>query len=145
MTHRIVIVGGGAGGLELATRLGKSLGKRKQAEITLVDTNLTHIWKPLLHEVAAGSLNSSEDELNYVAQAKWNHFNFQLGRMSGLDREGKQIQLAATLDEEGRELLPARTLGYDTLVIAVGSNTNDFGTLGAAQHCLFLEDRKSVV
>ncbi len=100
MTHRIVIVGGGAGGLELATRLGKSLGKRKQAEITLVDTNLTHIWKPLLHEVAAGSLNSSEDELNYVAQAKWNHFNFQLGRMSGLDREGKQIQLAATLDDE---------------------------------------------
>ncbi|MCO7567783.1 NAD(P)/FAD-dependent oxidoreductase [Pseudomonas sp. S 311-6] len=142
MTHRIVIVGGGAGGLELATRLGKSLGKRKKAEITLVDANLTHIWKPLLHEVAAGSLNSSEDELNYVAQAKWNHFNFQLGRMSGLDRENKQIQLAATLDEEGRELLPARTLGYDTLVISVGSNTNDFGTLGAAQHCLFLDTRK---
>ncbi|WP_462401398.1 NAD(P)/FAD-dependent oxidoreductase [Pseudomonas sp. Marseille-QA0332] len=142
MTHRIVIVGGGAGGLELATRLGKSLGKRKRANITLVDANLTHIWKPLLHEVAAGSLNSSEDELNYVAQAKWNHFNFQLGRMSGLDRESRQIQLAATLDEEGRELLPARTLGYDTLVIAVGSNTNDFGTLGAAQHCLFLDTRK---
>jgi len=142
MTHRIVIVGGGAGGLELATRLGKSLGKRKRANITLVDANLTHIWKPLLHEVAAGSLNSSEDELNYVAQAKWNHFNFQLGRMSGLDRESRQIQLAATLDEEGRELLPARTLSYDTMVIAVGSNTNDFGTLGAAQHCLFLDTRK---
>lgn len=142
MTHRIVIVGGGAGGLELATRLGKTLVKRGKAEVTLVDSNLTHIWKPLLHEVAAGSLNSSEDELNYVAQAKWNHFQFQLGRMSGLDRENKQIQLAATLDEEGRELLPARTLGYDTLVIAVGSNTNDFGTLGAAQHCLFLDTRK---
>ncbi|PWB34833.1 FAD-dependent oxidoreductase [Pseudomonas sp. SDI] len=142
MTHRIVIVGGGAGGLELATRLGKTLGKRGSASITLVDANLTHIWKPLLHEVAAGSLNSSEDELNYVAQAKWNHFEFQLGRMSGLERATKQIQLAATLDEDGRELLPARTLGYDTLVIAVGSNTNDFGTLGAAQHCLFLDTRK---
>lgn len=142
MTHRIVIVGGGAGGLELATRLGKTLGKRGTAAITLVDANLTHIWKPLLHEVAAGSLNSSEDELNYVAQAKWNHFQFQLGRMSGLERATKQIQLAATLDEDGRELLPARTLAYDTLVIAVGSNTNDFGTLGAAQHCLFLDTRK---
>jgi len=142
MTHRIVIVGGGAGGLELATRLGKTLGKRGTAAITLVDANLTHIWKPLLHEVAAGSLNSSEDELNYVAQAKWNHFQFQLGRMSGLERSSKQIQLAATLDEDGRELLPARTLAYDTLVIAVGSNTNDFGTLGAAQHCLFLDTRK---
>ncbi len=142
MNHRIVIVGGGAGGLELATRLGKTLGKRGTASVVLVDANLTHIWKPLLHEVAAGSLNSSEDELNYVAQAKWNHFEFQLGRMSGLDRAGKKIQLAATYDEGGVELLPARELGYDSLVIAVGSTTNDFGTQGAAQHCLFLDTRK---
>lgn len=143
MTHRIVIVGGGAGGLELATSLGKTLGKRGTASITLVDANLTHIWKPLLHEVAAGSLNSSEDELNYVAQAKWNHFEFQLGRMSGLDRAAKQIQLSATLDPEtGLELVPARSIGYDTLVIAVGSTTNDFGTQGAAKHCLFLDTRK---
>ncbi|CAI3789802.1 NADH dehydrogenase [Pseudomonas sp. MM227] len=143
MTHRIVIVGGGAGGLELATSLGKTLGKRGTASVTLVDANLTHIWKPLLHEVAAGSLNSSEDELNYVAQAKWNHFEFQLGRMSGLDRAAKQIQLSATLDPEtGLELVPARSIGYDTLVIAVGSTTNDFGTQGAAEHCLFLDTRK---
>ena len=126
----------------VATRLGKTLGKRGTASVTLVDANLTHIWKPLLHEVAAGSLNSSEDELNYVAQAKWNHFEFQLGRMSGLDRAAKQIQLAATIDENGLELLPARTLGYDSLVISVGSTTNDFGTLGAAQNCLFLDTRK---
>jgi NADH dehydrogenase len=142
MTHRIVIVGGGAGGLELATRLGKSLGRRNKASVTLVDANLTHIWKPLLHEVAAGSLNSSEDELNYVAQAKWNHFNFQLGKMSGLDRQARQIHLSATLDEHGAELVPARSLNYDTLVIAVGSTTNDFGTLGAAEHCLFLDTRR---
>ena len=142
MTHRIVIVGGGAGGLELATRLGKTLGKRGSANVTLVDANLTHIWKPLLHEVAAGSLNSSEDELNYVAQAKWNHFTFQMGRMCGLDRAERKIHLEATLDENGEELVPARALNYDTLVIAVGSTTNDFGTLGAAQHCLFLDTRK---
>lgn len=142
MTHRIVIVGGGAGGLELATRLGRTLGKRKRASIVLVDANLTHIWKPLLHEVAAGSLNSSEDELNYVAQGKWNHFEFQLGRMSGLDRARKVIKLAATLDEDGGELLPERELGYDSLVLAVGSTTNDFGTAGAAEHCIFLDTRE---
>ncbi len=141
MSHRIVIVGGGAGGLELATRLGKTLGKRDIARVTLVDANLTHIWKPLLHEVAAGSLNSSEDELNYVAQAKWNHFEFQLGRMEGLDRTAKKIQLSATLDEHGDVLVPARSLNYDSLVIAVGSTTNDFGTPGAAEHCLFLDTR----
>jgi NADH dehydrogenase len=142
MTHRIVIVGGGAGGLELATRLGKTLGKKGTASVVLVDANLTHIWKPLLHEVAAGSLNSYEDELNYVAQAKWNNFTFQLGRMTGLDRDAKQIHLSATLDENGNELVPERSLDYDSLVISVGSTTNDFGTKGAAEHCLFLDTRK---
>ena len=142
MTHRIVIVGGGAGGLELATRLGRTLGKRGKARITLIDANLTHIWKPLLHEVAAGSLNSSADELNYVAQAKWNHFEFQMGRMSGLERANKCVNLAASFDDHGVELVPARTLSYDTLVIAVGSTTNDFGTTGAAEHCLFLDTRE---
>lgn len=137
--HHIVIVGGGAGGLELATRLGRKLGKRKKARITLVDTRLTHIWKPLLHEVAAGSLNSTENELNYLAQAKWNHFEFQLGRMHGLDRDNQQIHLEATLDSQGIELVPARSLAYDTLVMAVGSRTNDFGTPGAEEHCICLD------
>ncbi|MFV3091136.1 NAD(P)/FAD-dependent oxidoreductase [Pseudomonas sp. GW6] len=141
MSHRIVIVGGGAGGLELATRLGRNLGKSGAARIILVDANLTHIWKPLLHEVAAGSLNSSEDELNYVAQAKWNHFEFQLGRMSGLDRTSKSITLAPTLDDDGQVLMPERRITYDSLVIAVGSTTNDFGTPGAAEHCIFLDTR----
>lgn len=140
MTHRIVIVGGGAGGIELATRLGRTLGRRGQARVTLVDAHLTHLWKPLLHEVAAGSLNAAGNELNYVAQAKWNHFEFQIGRLCGLDRGVRRIQLAATLDADGRELVPARAIDYDTLVIAVGSVTNDFGTAGAAEHCIFLDD-----
>src|SRR5690606_14215688 len=142
MSRRIVIVGGGAGGLELATRLGRSLGKRGLAKVVLVDANLTHIWKPLLHEVAAASLNSNEDELNYVAQAKWNHFQFQLGRMTGLDREQRQLHLSATPDENGQELVPARSVEYDPLVISVGSTTNDFNTKGAAEHCLFLDTRQ---
>ncbi len=139
MLHHIVIVGGGAGGLELATRLGRTLGKRKQAHITLVDCNLTHVWKPLLHEVAAGSLNTTDNELNYLAQAKWNNFDFQLGRLTSLDRENKTIQLAATLDDKGVQLVPARSLAYDTLVLAIGSLTNDFGTPGASEHCIFLD------
>lgn len=138
---RILVVGGGAGGLELATRLGRRLGKKKRARITLVDANMTHIWKPLLHEVAAGSLNSTGDELNYVAQAKWNHFNFQLGAMTQLDRERRSIRLGAIADELGEELIPEREIGYDYLVLAVGSTTNDFNTPGAAEHCLFLDTR----
>lgn len=138
---RILVIGGGAGGLELATRLGRTLGRKKRAHVILADANMTHIWKPLLHEVAAGSLNSTEDELNYVAQAKWNHFEFQLGCMCGLDRERREVVLAPLRGEDGEELVPERRIGYDYLVISVGSTTNDFNTQGAAQHCLFLDTR----
>lgn len=142
MNHKIVIVGGGAGGLELATKLGQRFGRSKTASITLVDANLTHIWKPLLHEVAAGSLSAATEELNYHAQAKWNHFTFALGRMDGLDRAKKSISLQAVTDDAGLELLPARMLNYDTLIIAVGSTSNDFGIEGASEHTVFLDTRK---
>jgi NADH dehydrogenase len=138
--HRIVIVGGGAGGLELATRLGDRLGRRKRAIVTLVDRSRTHLWKPLLHQVAAGSMDLNDHELDYLFQARWHRFQFQLGRMDGLDREHRQIHLAPTYDETGREVIPARSIPYDTLVLAVGSTTNDFGTPGAAQHAISLDN-----
>jgi NADH dehydrogenase len=137
--HRIVIVGGGAGGLELATRLGDTLGRRRKALITLVDRSRTHLWKPLLHQVAAGSMDLNDHELDYLFQARWHHFQFRLGRMQGLDRDRKEIHLAPTHDEAGREVIPARSIPYDTLVMAVGSTTNDFGTPGAAQHAISLD------
>lgn len=140
--HRILIIGGGAGGLELATRLGKKLGGKQRAEITLVDTQNTHFWKPLLHEVAAGSLNAFEDELSYLAQAKWNHFKFIPGKMESLNRAEKTIGLSPIIDANGREVVPACTLKYDQLVIAVGSTANDFNTPGAREHCLFLDNRQ---
>lgn len=137
--QRIVIVGGGAGGLALATQLGKRLGKKGQAEITLVDAARTHVWKPLLHQLAAGSFDTHAEEIEYLAQARWNHFKFRLGRLEGVDRAAKTLQLAASHDEAGREITPAQQLGYDTLVIAVGSQTNDFGTPGAAEHTIKLD------
>ncbi|KPP96871.1 NAD(P)/FAD-dependent oxidoreductase [Marinobacter sp. HL-58] len=137
--HHIVVVGGGAGGLELVTRLGNKLGKKRKARITLVDAGLTHVWKPLLHEVASGSLDASANEINYRAHARKHHYEFQLGRMNGLDRDAKQVVIAPFLDSEGREVVPERRIEYDTLVIAVGSNANDFGTPGALDNCLFLD------
>jgi len=137
--HHIVIVGGGAGGLELATRLGDTLGRKKKAAITLIDQARTHLWKPLLHEVAAGSLNSHDDELEYLAQAKWHHFRFRLGRMEGINREQREVYVAPTYDEEGAEIVPRRVFKYDTLVIAVGSMTNTFDTQGAREHCMMLD------
>ena len=137
--HKVVIVGGGAGGLELATKLGDSLGKKKKAHITLVDGKKTHVWKPLLHEIAAGSLNPDKDELDYLAQAHWHHFNFRLGKMSGIDRAKKEISLDPFYDDDGTELIPKRQFSYDTLVIAVGSTINDFGIKGVKDHAIALD------
>ena len=126
--REIVIVGGGAGALELATRLRETRGKRKRARITLVEKSRTRLWKPLLHAIAAGSMDPSEEELNSLAQAHWRHFDYKFGEMIGLDRAANEVRLAATYDEDGQEITPLRSLRYDTLMMAVGSVTNDFGT-----------------
>jgi NADH:ubiquinone reductase (H+-translocating) len=137
--HRILVVGGGAAGLELVTRLGNRLGRRGRASVTLVECARTHMWKPLLHGVAAGSIDPGAYEVNYLAQAHWHGFRYHLGEMIGLDRARQQIHLAATLDDEGRQITPPRSVGYDTLVIAVGSITNDFSTPGVAEYAVALE------
>jgi NADH:ubiquinone reductase (H+-translocating) len=139
LPHHIVIVGGGAGGLVLATRLGDKLGRRGRARITLVDCALTHVWKPLLHEIAAGTLHAAADGLDYLVHASRHHFTFELGRMAGLDRSAREILLEPVHDANGTEIVPAQRLGYDTLVLAVGSVLNDFGVPGVAEHCLYLD------
>jgi len=139
---RIVIVGGGAGGLEVATQLGDRFGRTGgSAEVTLVDRNATHLWKPLLHEVAAGTLNSSDDELSYRAHARWHHFRFEPGALERLNRQSRTLTIAPLVDITGHEYVPSRTLQYDLLVIAIGSVTNDFGIPGVAQYCNFLDSR----
>jgi NADH dehydrogenase len=139
--HRIVIVGGGAGGLELATRLGDTLGKRGRAEVTLIDKNRTHVWKPKLHEIASGSMDLSAHEVDYLAQAHWHHFRYRIGEMTALDRQRREVRVAPYVDAEGREVTPDRVFGYDTLVLAVGSQSNDFGTPGVSEHALKLESK----
>jgi NADH dehydrogenase len=137
--HRIVVVGGGAAGLQLVTGLGDSLGKRGRASVTLVERARTHLWKPLLHAVAAGSMDPGAHELNYLAHAHKHHYRYRLGELIGLDRAAKIARLAPAHDDEGREITAAREVPYDTLVVAVGSITNDFGTPGAAEFAVPLE------
>ena len=141
--HRIVIVGGGAGGLELATKLGDRFGSRKSASkkvsVILVDKNRTHLWKPKLHEVAAGSMDLADQELDYIAQAHWHHFSFRLGELTGIDRQTRQIQVAPFFDDSGELVTPQQTIHYDTLIISIGSLTNDFGTPGVEQYAQRLE------
>ncbi|NJO22962.1 MAG: FAD-dependent oxidoreductase, partial [Sphingomonadales bacterium] len=137
--HRIVVVGGGAGGLELATRLGNKLGRRKKAHITLIDRRRTHLWKPLLHEIAAGSMDLGMHQIDYLAQAYWHGFTFRLGALIGIDRGRRLVRVAPFIDDEGRQVTPAQEFGYDTLVISIGTLTNDFNTRGVKSHAIALE------
>jgi len=138
---QIVVVGGGAGGLELVRKLGAKFG-RKNHDIILVDQNLTHIWKPLLHEVAAGSLDANLDEVGYRGHCyRWGYRFFQ-GSLEGIDRKRKQIQLAPVYDEDGSELIGGHAIRYDILAIAVGSISNDFGVPGVKEHCIYLDSRE---
>lgn len=134
----IVIVGGGAGGLELATYLGNKVGKKK-ANVILIDRNSTHLWKPLLHEVATGSLDDGTDAVSYRAHATHHNFSFRQGTMSGLDRENKQVIIAPIYNEEDELLVAERRVDYDKLVLAIGSQSNDFGTKGVKENCFFLD------
>lgn len=137
---QIVVVGGGAAGLELVRRLGGKLGRDK-FDVILVERNPTHVWKPLLHEVAAGSLDANLDEVGYRSHGyRWN-YRFFLGSLESIDRAQRNVVVAPVFDESGREIIARHTIRYDYLVLAIGAISNDFGTPGVRQHCLFLEDR----
>ncbi|MES1195443.1 MAG: NAD(P)/FAD-dependent oxidoreductase [Steroidobacter sp.] len=137
--HRIIIVGGGAGGVELATALGRRLGKHRKAEIILIDKVRSHFWKPHLHEVAAGTINLDIHATDYLAQSHEHGFSFRIGEMTGIDRERRVVQVAPYFDEDGEQVTLAQEFSYDTLVIAIGSYTNDFGTPGVKEFAIALE------
>jgi len=138
---QVVVVGGGAGGLELVRRLGAKFG-RERHDIILVEKNRTHIWKPLLHEVATGSLDANLDEVGYRSHCHRWGYRYFFGALESVDRAARQIILAPMLDEDGSELVARHVIRYDYLVIAVGSVSNDFGTPGVAENCMFLDDHQ---
>jgi NADH dehydrogenase len=141
MQQDIVIVGGGAGGLELAARLGRRFGPVEgRRRVLLIDRSIFHLWKPTLHEVAAGSLDSHQEGLSYPVLARRNHFSFAFGELAGLDAPARSLTLAPVVDADGRELIPERTIAFGTLVLAIGSGSNLFDTPGAAEHAHLLED-----
>lgn len=137
--HEVVVAGGGAGGLELVTRLGDRLGRSGRARVTLVERTRAHFWKPHLHEIAAGSMDLASYETDYLAQSHWHGFRYRIGEMIGLDRGHRLIRIASFIDEDGDQVTPADAIEYDTLVIAVGSLTHDFGIPGVTQYAMRLD------
>src|SRR5580698_5780745 len=134
--RRIVIVGGGAGGLELATHLGSAC----RDDVLLIDKNAAHVWKPRLHEVAVGLIGSGDDQTSYLSHAQAHGFSFAMGELAGLDPARRTVRLASLRSREtDAEILAEREIGYDLLILAFGSRVNDFGVPGVLEYCHMLD------
>ncbi|WP_373741786.1 NAD(P)/FAD-dependent oxidoreductase [Neisseria sp.] len=140
MHYDIVIVGGGAGGLELASKLGRAFGRRAGPEkILLIDRSPFHIWKPTLHEVAAGTLNPQQEGLSYSILARSNHFSFVMGELTAFDPAAKKLTLKEVHHPNGGLIIPERNISFSRCVLAVGCGSNFFGTPGS-EHAYVLEN-----
>ncbi|WP_174278439.1 NAD(P)/FAD-dependent oxidoreductase [Sphingomonas bacterium] len=136
----ILIIGGGAGGLELAIRLARATRRGGRARVTLVDSSPAHVWKPRLHEIAVGLLVAAEEQANYAEQAAAHGFAFVLGATDTIDVTARTARVGAVREPDGpRELLPQRTSPFDIAVLAIGSTVDDFGTPGVHEHCHVLD------
>lgn len=138
---RIVIVGGGIAGLLLASRLGNTLGRSGRAQVTLIDKSATHIWKPMLHTIAAGTRDVQQQQVIYLAHARDRGFSYQPGEMRGLDRNARVVELAELRSPSGEIVIGPRQVEYDILILALGSRANDFDTPGVLNHCHFIDSQ----
>ena len=136
----IIVLGGGAGGLGLAIRLAKKF-RRSSTRVVLVDREPTHLWKPLLHEVATGSLDGNNDEVRYVSLARKYGFRFVLASVERIHIKDNCVELlvgSSRLPEIPRQ---QKLMHYTQLAIAVGSVSNDFATEGVLQNAIMLDSR----
>lgn len=143
--HRLVVVGGGIAGIDIATHLARRRVRGGSLMVTLVDRETAHVWKPMLHTIAAGTRDVYQQQTTYAAQARASGFVFRPGEVIGVNREKRTVQLAPWLNSEGRELLSGTELPYDTLVLALGSRSNDFGTPGVAEYCHRIDSRQEAI
>ena len=94
----------------MATKLGRAVRSRPDITVTLVDAALTHVWKPSLHEFAAGSRGIGDDEVSFLAHSVRSNYEFRLGYFSGVDPEKQAVVLDSVIDDAGKPIAPGRTL-----------------------------------
>ena len=137
---RVVIVGGGVAGLEIASALGK-LRDPHTASVTLVDADSAHVWKPMLHTIAAGTRDVHQHKVSLLAQARAQGFAYEPGELCGLSRNRRLVHLAELPSAGDRPVVGPRAVPYDVLVLALGSGANDFGVPGVQAHCHFIDSQ----
>ncbi|MFL5582169.1 MAG: NAD(P)/FAD-dependent oxidoreductase, partial [Gemmatimonadaceae bacterium] len=114
-TPRVVILGGGFGGLNAARALGGA-----PVEVTVIDRTNHHLFQPLLYQMSTGILSEGDiaPPIRDVLR-KQEHTQVLLGEVVGVDVEAREV----TVDTLGR----ISTVGYDSLIVATGSRQSYFG------------------
>ena len=127
-TKRILILGGGFGGIYAALRFEKLLARRPELEVTLVTKDNYFLFTPMLPEVAAGDLELSTI-VNPLRKLLKLVKTF-VGTIKALNLEGQQIVVSHGLDGHSHEL------PYDQLIFALGTGTNFFNLPGVEDSCI---------
>ena len=118
MAHRVVVIGGGFGGLQAVRGL-----KDAPVEVTLVDRRNFHLFQPLAYQVATGALSATEVAAPLRAVFKrQRNVGVLLAEAAGVDLERRELELARLPNGDDVRALP-----YDTLVVATGSRYSYFG------------------
>jgi NADH:ubiquinone reductase (H+-translocating) len=135
--HRVVVVGGGFGGLRAVRGLADG-----PVEVTLVDRRNFHLFQPLLYQVATGALSAGEiaTPLRTILKRQDNA-RVVMGEVQGIDLEARRLSVGAAGDGAGREI------EYDTLVVAAGAGHSYFGHdewRAAAPGLKSLEDAREI-
>ncbi|MFN0152229.1 MAG: NAD(P)/FAD-dependent oxidoreductase [bacterium] len=128
---RILILGGGFGGLQAALSLEKTLARRPDVEITLVNKQNFFLFTPMLHEVAASDLDPSN--IVNPAHKLLRRVHFLCGEVRSVDLSAKRVTVLHGLDGHAHEL------PYDYLVLSLGSSTNFFDTPGVEERSLTMK------
>src|SRR4051794_14336796 len=137
MKQRIIILGGGFGGLYTARELERKLDANLDVEITLVNRDNFFLFTPMLHEVAASDLDPS-DVVNPIRKLLKRTHIF-IGNVKAIDLKRQKV---TACHGEGQHL---HELSYDQLVIAVGSVSNFLNLPGVAQRALTMKSLNDAV
>jgi NADH dehydrogenase len=115
--HHIVVIGREADSFVLAARLGQKLGRNGNALVTFVDQSMSARWTPFLQQVEGDVFDEGAGDASPAMPTMVHPFQLRLGHVDAIDRVKKEITLAEVADDEGREIIPARRLDYDTLIL----------------------------
>lgn len=137
---RVVVVGGGFGGLYAAMALDKSIGYHRDFELTVVDKNNYFLFPPLLPSVSVGAIETRQVTYPFRRVFETTNIRFRNAFVESIDPNSKTITARVESDEMAAEPCAPTQLGYDYLILSPGSTTNTFRTPGVDSHAFFMRE-----